>query len=914
VKEILKISSECSVDFNANIIIKNHEKIPFTGMYKKLLEKFADNIGIILSLDVICSALWPDSAYESESSLTDVKKYISQLRKFIGDANHTIIQTRRGDGYVFCVDKPESPSGDGHLLSETAEGQKIITDNSPQKIDGDLSVIEGINKNSKAYFNEFKKANRIDVKPEILPKFENQKDDEKLCDVIMQASDSLVLIQGEGGVGKSYVLFECCEELFKENLYVPLYIPMKKLNKKEDYPILQYSYEKYFIGVNNSWNAALPKQPIHDLIKSGENKLVFILDGLNEYSFNADSEQNKSLVDEIAWLTDNKVKVVISSRSKTLLESNGNFNDIFALKLKAFKSDFVKEYLKDHENTKGKIDVDAKENARFIELLNTPLMLSLFAETYSPIHALNKNSIQKAEKHSDILKLCVDYQINRLNNDNKARFTLKTLFPLVTLGADIKNDLEMEVRELMDTAQQELKTILNDELFWAIENYDYDEFNSLTSKKNLIYTNLIKKPMLENAVFLREDDNNIVSWEHQLFKDFFVSAGIVLKLKRQPKTELKIMKDISEDILSSQEKADGLISVAVFLYEMLENEKEICDSFEFILLLSAIARTYSDMKDGEKTRKFAELVLTKIEKMEDKQKNEYLHLRLRFAEIKNRVAYTILEVKDCFVQAEKHINEALIIVEEVEKSDSDDKVIYDDIDNIKLIKGRIKGNMGACFLSQYKKTKELNLLEKALESHNEGLKIKLDILHESKVSEAELAELYLSIGAGYNSLGTDYYYFGEDKKSLEKHEEAIKFFGKSFKKHQEAIKFREKGNKDIRKVEGYIRCIGTLINLLDYGGDNTKKYLDEILSLFKKGLMLDSNKNYQTLSSLNCLLRNTRELKDFKAKCEKIIQFTKDNPNIVSPNDKAVIRETAVKINKLYDEVLPKEPKLPEQV
>jgi len=85
--------------------------------------------------------------------------------------------------------------------------------------------------------------------------------------------------------------------------------------------------------------------------------------------------------------------------------------------------------------------------------------------------------------------------------------------------------------------------------------------------------------------------------------------------------------------------------------------------------------------------------------------------------------------------------------------------------------------------------------------------------------------------------------------------------------------------------------------------ENTKKYIDELLCLFKKVLMLDAGENPQALSSLNCLLKNRSELNSLKKNCGDLIRFIQGCPDNVGQDDMPVIREAAEKIDKLCDEV-----------
>ena len=149
-------------------------------------------------------------------------------------------------------------------------------------------------------------------------------------------------------------------------------------------------------------------------------------------------------------------------------------------------------------------------------------------------------------------------------------------------------------------------------------------------------------------------------------------------------------------------------------------------------------------------------------------------------------------------RAETHLNEALCIIQKLPVTDT-----------IKITEGIIQTNLGACYLEIYGRiTKDLNSVRKAREHHLNGLKIKESILRETELPELDQ---YKSIGASYNAIATDCF-------KLANYEESLIY-------HREAIKNREQGNdKNIRKIESYIRCIGTLMKLLWKNGEKTKEY------------------------------------------------------------------------------------------
>ena len=76
---------------------KRGEGLTLTPTEFKLLKKFCDNPGIVLTRTVLLETLWDkDENYVDEHTLTI---FISRLRSKIADGEHTYIRTIYGTGY-----------------------------------------------------------------------------------------------------------------------------------------------------------------------------------------------------------------------------------------------------------------------------------------------------------------------------------------------------------------------------------------------------------------------------------------------------------------------------------------------------------------------------------------------------------------------------------------------------------------------------------------------------------------------------------------------------------------------------------------------------------------------------------------------------------------------------------------------
>ncbi len=85
------------IDFQSWQVRKNGEELTLTPTEFRLLKKFCDNPGIVLTRNVLLETLWDkDGNYVDEHTLTI---FVSRLRSKIADEEHSYIRTIYGTGY-----------------------------------------------------------------------------------------------------------------------------------------------------------------------------------------------------------------------------------------------------------------------------------------------------------------------------------------------------------------------------------------------------------------------------------------------------------------------------------------------------------------------------------------------------------------------------------------------------------------------------------------------------------------------------------------------------------------------------------------------------------------------------------------------------------------------------------------------
>lgn len=100
---LLKLES-CTVDFSRAEINKDGETLPLTAMEHKLLETLAKSEGKIVTVDVLCEALWGNNPFGYENSLN---AHVRRIREKIeADPSKPVsLLTIKGLGYKLLTRK-----------------------------------------------------------------------------------------------------------------------------------------------------------------------------------------------------------------------------------------------------------------------------------------------------------------------------------------------------------------------------------------------------------------------------------------------------------------------------------------------------------------------------------------------------------------------------------------------------------------------------------------------------------------------------------------------------------------------------------------------------------------------------------------------------------------------------------------
>ena len=102
-EENRKKTGNLEIDFQAYKVWKSGKELTLTPTEFKLLRKFLENSGIVLTRGALLEELWDkDGDFVDEHTLTI---FVSRLRSKISDAEYTYIRTVYGTGYQWTEEK-----------------------------------------------------------------------------------------------------------------------------------------------------------------------------------------------------------------------------------------------------------------------------------------------------------------------------------------------------------------------------------------------------------------------------------------------------------------------------------------------------------------------------------------------------------------------------------------------------------------------------------------------------------------------------------------------------------------------------------------------------------------------------------------------------------------------------------------
>lgn len=287
------------------------------------------------------------------------------------------------------------------------------------------------------------------------------------------SDDNLLVITGKAGIGKTALLSKIQSNLIENNI---VYLSIKS----DKFDIENKDSISKFFGVENILHS------IKQLAR--KEQVVVLIDQLDALSLTMSSNQKTinlilEFIEQLKYISN--VKIIVSIREYDLKNDPlfKNLNDSNIINTQLLNLEYVNTKLKSY------IKESVKLNNTLIELLRTPLHLSIFIELYP-----NDNSCISIKTLQDLYN---KFWEQKVNNKSINRTTRKNIIELLSSIVQKMNEIKkIEVPIL----------------------YFEDEVEEL----NLLFSNGILK-----------QENNKISFFHQTFYDYvfakdFMKKGISL--------------------------------------------------------------------------------------------------------------------------------------------------------------------------------------------------------------------------------------------------------------------------------------------------------------------------------------------------------------------------------------------------
>lgn len=398
-----------------------------------------------------------------------------------------------------------------------------------------------------------KNANIQDDYQDLTIKTKKNQEDTKLEDLLKENNKALIF--GKAGVGKSILSKYICykwanEELFKEFDYL-FYIPIKKWNRGEGIFDIALKTLKRLINEDIKINS----ETLCDYIEKSNNKILFIIDGLDELKSENDRED---IIKDIQKF-DN---YIITSRHYGVEENELIIDETF--ENFGFDEKSKRKFIND-----TKLVNEIEKNPQLKELSRIPLFLDIICFLYQDsqidfnnitITTLYKEAIDKifyTLKSSDSLK----YDRIKYVKGKAFRFLGKVGF-----------------KNLKQSKYQFNGDFIDDDSIGFFEDFVL-EYGYLINTTN------------EDVITKRDYE-----FTHSSFQEYF-TAYYISNLKNK-----KIRKVIKENKFKPQfnmtfQFLTGLIEDKNLIFNELYNEpRDETELYELLLLIDCISQTY-DLKE-----------------------------------------------------------------------------------------------------------------------------------------------------------------------------------------------------------------------------------------------------------------------------------------------------------------------------
>ena len=344
-----------------------------------------------------------------------------------------------------------------------------------------------------------------------------------------------ILLSGPGGMGKTRLMMELWRQnttLCLSDVSVMVYLPLK------DYQNCSTPSEFVRRSILNSVSFSDQQSGYQDalhelermLIDGNKNKIILLLDGLNEAG-----TKRESLIREIEQLgAYSCVGILLTERTNEVQEyALKKFNHA---QLMPLTDDVV-------ESALSKVNLSVPKTVELKEMLHNPMMLTLYKESCLLADRNNQGAdlLEKLSNPSDMVQLYLDeLLVSQLRIDSgddfmglNHRYILQHLYPAIAASMTKRKKTVLSYDELLQVVEQSYNN-LNSKSFT-------NHFRDYTGKSRIMLQGLdtqqwfdfaINEQLIANLALLQKSDNGNYSLAHDNFQEHLTVIARKNKLPR----------------------------------------------------------------------------------------------------------------------------------------------------------------------------------------------------------------------------------------------------------------------------------------------------------------------------------------------------------------------------------------------
>lgn len=684
--------------------------------------------------------------------------------------------------------------------------------------------------------------------------------------------NALVILHGEGGVGKTYQMLNCWYILQHETKYQPIFIPAKVLPVIGEHknPILEY----LCIQTDRIQDVTLSAYTnLCNKISSCGKEIVIVIDGINEYLVNTSTENGNFLLKEIELLQHSlksTTRFILSSRSKDGIDV---FDNVCAAEVSKLNKGQVSDYL-------SSLSLDVPTNIDLLKILELPLMLKLFVDiTLAPMQI----ELMTITTASQLIERHIEWQLKKYKGDGLAlaQYSLKVFLPLFTkyISGNLNDS---------NISGAAFKTVCNtiSEGYFPILMRNVPDLDFVTRLKKrcdsplTAYSNIVNNFLIKQALYLTKDNSGRLYWQHELFRDWFWAYGIAQQAILSKDAVIKDLWVITDALSGDKDQEDStaadILPIAIFAYDFLKENNDINTDYEYLKLLSSISKAAYYIGDNRINKQFSELVMHGVD--------GYLETNLPttgIADMLHFSSYLYLNTLDYSSLSNNEIEDELHFVKtHLEKSLSiitSESLICDNVEQRQLIQSKAYGNLGAYYLKLYSLSgsKNNDYLDLAYKHHKQAFELRVSVYEHNNAAD----DIYHLMGNGYNMLATDNFYY--------------KNYKEAYMYHKKAIEFRSHPTvRNYRLIQSCSRGLGTLLKLYDSDSNMLEFIIKESLELLRLPI--------STVSRKRTLIQHKEEFTAHVKRCILLLKIIEDRLEVLKSEIGRSLYQIIIEYENLY--------------